>query len=537
MAAMNETYKQIVFYTNSIWQRRFHALAVAWFMCLVGWALVAIMPTVYQSSARVFVDTSNVLKPLLEGLAVEVDIDAELVVIKQTLTSRSNLATVARMTDLDITAATPAQMDRLLGSLKGRTRIRSKGNKLITISFIDPDPVRARDVVEALLTTFVEINLGHSRESIDSARQFLDSQVRVYEEQLEKAEKRLAEFKRERLVKLPELGTAQARLEELRNQLIELEATMRKAMLDRDMLRKQLQTTSSLKSQSLENAKISELESALQEMLTHYTDRHPEVIALRRKLAALQASEVSEAHTLDDGSSPPIDIDAAQVLSTSGETSLEYESLKLKHAQIAADIGFYKSKSGRIRNRVEFLKEVVFQIPDIEAERTSLNRDYEVLRTKYADLLSRREQANISRERDIRAEKLRFRVVDPPQVPNSPSGPSRRLLLTVALLFGIGAGVAFALILGVLNDTFSAPAQLREAFALPVLGVVSTVDTFMQHTRRAARNSAFVALTLLLFAAYGGIVIVEQHIGLAMVVGDATNLYDSLLSTVDRLLP
>ncbi|MCZ6858799.1 MAG: hypothetical protein O7I42_00715 [Alphaproteobacteria bacterium] len=529
---MNELYEQIAFHVNSIWEKRFYALAVAWLLCLVGWVMVAAMPKTYQSSARIFIDTSNILRPLLRGLAVEADINAEIEVVKQTLTSRSNLASVARMTDLDITATTPSQMEGLLHRLKSGTRIRSEGRRVISISFVDADPVRARDIVEALLTSFVEINLGYSRENIDAARQFLDTQILSYERQLEQAENRLVKFKQEKSSKLPRIGAIQSRLDNSKNELIETEALIRKAVSDRDVLREQLRT--GIHSKPGVDPKISKLEDSLQEMLTGYTDRYPEVIALRRKLDALRNSETNEAELIENTEGPPSDTD--NILPSADQASPEYELIKFQLVQQEGEINFYKSKANRIKKSIRNLEDLMALVPEVEAERTKLNRDYDVLKGKFAELLSRREQANISLEREIRAEKVKFRVVDPPGVPRSPTGPSRSFLLTVVLVFGVGSGIAFALFLGLVNDTFSNPTQLKEAFALPIVGVISIIDTFREHSRRVARNSLFIASFSLLFATYGTALIVEKHVGLGTSVKRVTTSSDWTATATEELL-
>ena len=94
---------------------------------------------------------------------------------------------------------TSYEMEMLLLSLKSRTQIKPDGPKLLTISFIDSDPLRARNVTEALITTYIEMNLGHFREDIDSAQQFLDSQIVKYDKQLQGAEEQLATFKQNKL--------------------------------------------------------------------------------------------------------------------------------------------------------------------------------------------------------------------------------------------------------------------------------------------------------------------------------------------------
>ena len=153
--------------------------------------------------------------------------------------------------------------------------------------------------------------------------------------------------------------------------------------------------------------------------------------------------------------------------------------------------------------------------PTVEAELTRLNRDYDGLRSKYRDLVNRREQASISRERDIRTDNVKFLILEPPRVPSSPTGPSRSLLLLISLAGGIGAGMAFALLLGLLSDAVLDPEQLKKSFGLPVLGMVSIIDNFKDHSLRVARSTAFFAGLALLFVVFSGLLTVERQSGLA----------------------
>lgn len=200
---MNDIYQQVLYYTNALWQRRWYALPVTWLVCAIGWTIVVLLPNSYTSEARIYVDTANVLEPLLQGLAVENDVEAELTFMQQTLLSRPNLQNVARMTDLDIKATTPAALERLIEGLQKNTSLSSDGTNLFKVTFSDSDPVQARDVVQALLTIFVESNLGQSRKDLDAARRFIDEQIREYEIELAAAEQRLARFKQENTGVLP----------------------------------------------------------------------------------------------------------------------------------------------------------------------------------------------------------------------------------------------------------------------------------------------------------------------------------------------
>ena len=195
--------QQIFYYVHGVWRRRWIVLLVSWFVCVAGWTFVASLPDVYESSARVYVDTSGILRPLLKGIAVEDNVDDEIFFIERTLTSRPNLEKIARMTDLDITATTPSETERLLERIKDHTTITLEGENLYFVGFNATDPRLAKNVVQSYLTLFVESNLGQSRRDSDAAGEFLDEQIKQYEAQLTTAERRLAEFKQENAGLLP----------------------------------------------------------------------------------------------------------------------------------------------------------------------------------------------------------------------------------------------------------------------------------------------------------------------------------------------
>ncbi len=169
----------------AIWRRRWYALALAWFLSLAGWTVVAVLPDKFKSEARVYIDTTSLLGPLLKGIAVETDLDQEVAIMQRTLLSRPNLAEVARATDLDLEATTPIEMEGLLSRIERSASIRAQGRNLFTVGYIDGDPVLAKAVVQALLTIFVETNLGQNRQDMENARSFIESQLAIYQKQLQ----------------------------------------------------------------------------------------------------------------------------------------------------------------------------------------------------------------------------------------------------------------------------------------------------------------------------------------------------------------
>nr|MDQ2695567.1 Wzz/FepE/Etk N-terminal domain-containing protein [Pseudomonadota bacterium] len=150
---MHDIIDQFFSYLRGVWRHRWYALLVAWLVCLGGWALVYKLPDQYQASAQVYVDTQTMLRPLLKGLAVDINPDSQIVLMTQTLLSRPNLEKVTRMTDLDLKARDSNAMDALVADLAGRISLQAAGRvNLYNISFTDHDPQLAKRVVQALLT-------------------------------------------------------------------------------------------------------------------------------------------------------------------------------------------------------------------------------------------------------------------------------------------------------------------------------------------------------------------------------------------------
>ena len=499
---MHEFYAQALHLLNAVWHRRWAALGAAWLVALLGWALVVSQPNTYTSSARIFIDATSIMKPLLEGLAIDWDINLDPEVMKQTLTTRANLERVARLTDLDLMATTPAAMERLLEAMRSRTTFNNEGRYLLRLSYTDGDPVRAQEVAQALTEVFLDSNLGHSREQMEAAQEFLDRQIAVYERQLEEAENRLASFKRDRLSTLPSQQSYHFEIEQLRDELAEAEAGLARAQAQQARLRRQLNAGPT----SDTALQIFEAEQALEELSTRYTERHPDVVALQRKLAALRGEPGA-----------PLDDVAIGARSNGGDRArpplIDYPEVKFQLAQADADAAVYASRSESLRSRLDRLEERAAQIPAVEVELARLTRDYDVLRIKHGELLARREQAKLSLEREVGTEQVEYQVVEPPRVPLAADGPSRGVLISLVLFVAIGSGAAVAFVLVHINECFSDPTQLRRAFDLPVLGTVSAVQSRGQRTWRMAEVSSFAGACVLLVVVYGGIMVTEAHVG------------------------
>ena len=115
---MHDVVVLLLRYARGTWRFRWWMLGVAWVVCVVGWSIVAKLPDQFEASARVYVDTSSVLRPLLKGIAINTgDTQQKIFMMTRTLLSRPNLEKVMRMTDLDLQATTEADKEAIVDDL------------------------------------------------------------------------------------------------------------------------------------------------------------------------------------------------------------------------------------------------------------------------------------------------------------------------------------------------------------------------------------------------------------------------------------
>lgn len=250
------------------------------------------------------------------------------------------------------------------------------------------------------------------------------------------------------------------------------------------------------------DGRIQALQVKRDSLLAVYTEKHPEV----RQITAL-IEELEKEKTKEIAGAKP-----NQPANYSGLTSSPaYEGMRSMLAASEAEAASLQTRVDEYTRRVKDLEEKVNNIPNIEAELLQLDRDYEVVLKQHQTLLARRESAMISQRVEQNATDVTFRVVDPPYVPLTPSEPNK-LLLNAAVLFGaMGAGIALALLVSLINPVVGDSFTLAQLAGLPVLGSVHRVMEPIEKRRRLVGQVVFVSILLLLVCGFAGVTILEQQ--------------------------
>ena len=496
---MKELYAQLSAIARSMWRFRWPAVLVAWLVAIVGGATVFLIPDQYEASARIYVDTQSILKPLMSGLAVQPNVEQQVVMLSRTLISRPNVEKLVRMADLDLKTESKAQQDALVARLMASLEIRSVGrDNLYTLSFRDSDAAKAQRVIQSLVSIFVESSLGASRKDTDTAKVFLNEQIKSYQTKLEDAESRLKAFRLRNLnIQTAEGKDSASRMMELSDQLNQAKLALREAEQSRDAARQQLnnQTTGGASASAMPNllsepstgafatpeidARIEAQKRNLDALLQRYTEQHPDVIGTRRLIQDLEDQKKKEIAELRRAAL------AAPPAAGANNGNLAYQELNRVLATSEVQVAALKARVAEYSSRYNQALQMIKSVPQLESEAAQLNRDYAINKKNYEDLVTRRESASMSGELDLAAGVADFRLIDPPRVAPKPVSPNRMILLPIAMVLSLAAGLFTAFAASQLRPVFHSLGELRAKVEFPLLGVVSLVisDTDVRRER------------------------------------------------------
>lgn len=495
---MDELIHRILTRLRGMWHRRWIGLAAAWIAAIVGVSVALRIPDRYEASARVYVDTQTLLRPLLEGVSIQPNLDQQVVLMSRTLISRPNVEKLVRMADLDLVTKSDAARDELLDNvMKGLQLSGNASTNLYVISYKDANPEQAKKVVQALLTIFVDSNLGEKRIDTRAAVKFVDEQIRQYETTLKNTESRLKDFK------LKYMGVAGqgnqdyfAKLSALGGAIEGAKLELRAAEESRDSYKRELAGESPVllpegPAPQLAvpeiDTRLATLKSQLDGLLRRYTDDHPDVIGTRRIIEQLEEQRRQEVQARTKA--------AASSVGRSGEGAADrnpvFQQLKVSLAEAEANVAALRAKLNSYQGQYAQLKTEAQLVPQVEAEFAQINRDYDIQKKTYETLLQRRQSAAIG-EGVQDAGGTQFRVVDPPRVAPQPVPPTRIALLGIALAAALLAGLVTSFVVSEIMPTFHDARSLQEATQRPILGMVTMLSSeAINRSRR--RNALYFA--------------------------------------------
>lgn len=448
---------------------RFPAMAALILLCSCIGVVVALrLPTSYQSSATLLVESAQISNDLVRG-ASTVDTSRQLEEIQQRLLTRANLIDVARTARV---FRNQSQMnpDVVVGQMRQMTTIRRSNARdqatIMTIGFKGENPEKVAAVVNEYVNLVLEANSDFRTARAEGTLEFFQQEVTSLSQSLDAQSAKIVEFKSQNADALPEnLDYRLNRQSLLQERLARAERDVEALATQRASIERIYESTGRLEAVGNvpllpEQARLRTLEGELRVALSVYSETNPRVKLLRNQIDALQKQIVD----LPTGAGEE-------------ETSPPITALDISLSEIDARVTALNQEITTISAELETLQESIDRTPASRIALNAMERDQENLQALYSAAVQRVSQARMGERIETSSKGERITVLEPANVPNTPSGPNRAGIAGLGVLAGLGLAGGLFVLLELLNQTIRRPSEITRSLEITPLAVVPRYET------------------------------------------------------------
>lgn len=495
-------------------RRRRWIVVTACATALVSIPIVQLLPNRYTSEATVVVIQQQVPERYVASTTTA-DISEVLQSMTQEVLSRASLLSIIDAVGLYPNERAHVAPEELIARMRKRLDIQplesSPTRRTVNsfkISFVADNAYLAQQVTSRVTSLFIQEDVQMREQHASATTGFLGEQLAEVKKKLEAQEALVRSFKMQHLGDLPEqeqgnvqilaslsaqLQNNAAALSRAQEQKVYMESLLRgyQSATAHDTVTVGGRTFDATVSPTAEIEKeLSRLQADRSTLLSRYTADHPDVVKkdaeiaktealLERTKSSVPATEPQKAASPVPAPNRREDAPTAQVKSQLAANQVEMDNLTKDADQL-------KEKIARYQERLN-------ATPVREQQLAGMLRDYELLKTNYADLLKKQMDSGQAVSLDKRQEGQQFRVVDPANLPATPSFPKRPMLRLAGVGVGLLLGLAVAFVLEILDRSFHTEKQLRQRFPIPLVLAVPLILTPTE-VRERSWSRAFEAV-------------------------------------------
>lgn len=454
-----------------------------------GLTVSLILPKKYTSSTLVLIEQPAVPTDLIRPVITD-DLNQRMASMKAQILSRSRLELIVNKFNLYPQKRSTSHMDDLVDQLKGTISVElieplaGSSNREppgFNVSVTFDNPQLAQQICQEITSMFMEQNATNRVDKSNKTTQFLTQQVEDAKQKLQEQDKKLAQFKGEHLVVLPEQEqTNLTLLTGLNTQLDATTQALTRAQQDKTLnetLLGQQETNWKASQVGQQNPESQEqelttLQDLLAVMLTKYTPEHPDVIKVKAQIEDLKKRMTNTPAP----KTPPTESQAAL------HEPPSIQQLRTRIKQDEFNIVDLTKRQGQIQDQIRSVQNRLQASPVVEQQLKELTRSYQTASELYNELLKKRENSAMARDLEHEQQGESFKVLDAPSLPSSPSFPKK----IVFVGSGFGAGLALSLgILYLLALSDKALYTERDVELCLKLPVLATVPSFDIHTHES----------------------------------------------------
>jgi capsular exopolysaccharide synthesis family protein len=334
----------------------------------------------------------------------------------------------------------------LLGRFHGGLGIQLIPNsRLVQISYIDPDPKLATEIVNTLVKTFTEQNFKTKYEAATQTSDWLNTEIDDLRLKVQTSEEKLVRYQKDHSI----LGVDEkqnivtAKLDELNRELaaaemdrIQKESTYKLATSGDPSVFAKPSREGEISMMAKLRDKRAELDTQRAQLTTQFGAAYPKVVEIDNQLKQIEKEIVTEKARLQE------------------QIRNEYLAALQRETLLITAFNGQKQEANKLNESA--------------IEYSVLKRDAEANRQLYQDLLQRLKEAGVSA--GLRSSNIR--VVDVARTPTGPIKPNVPRNIQFGLLLGLACGVGLAFVLESLDNSIRTIEEVSSISTLPALGTI-----------------------------------------------------------------
>jgi polysaccharide chain length determinant protein (PEP-CTERM system associated) len=489
-----------------ILKRRFWLILASSLLFLgAGVAISHLISPQYLSQTLVLVEQQQVPTNYVTPVVTE-ELGERLASMREQILSRSRIQPIIER--FNLFANGQANMDDRVEMTQKAIGIKtipygqsSRGMPGFYITFKAQDPRIAQQVCSEITSLFVSENLRAREQSAEGTTEFLKQQLADSKRNLDDQDAKLAAFEQKNIGKLPgqtvHLGDMslamgspnQSTLQALTTQLDASTQSLGRMQQNETFLQAMItqQTQDLQHADSGSGATVDERKAELKALLAQkkelqalYTPDHPDVVAISRKIADLQA-EIAHAVAEPAPVAAPVNhADAPQL-----------QQLKLQLRAVQQSMASEKQEQVRIQTQIRAYEAKIEASPQIEEEYKQVTRDHETALEFYNTLLKKMNESSMATALEQRQQGEQFRVMDAANLPDEPASPNRTAYAGGGFAMGLFLGLMIAAILEYRDTSLRNERDIWAFTKLPTLAIISHIDNLNRSPREPSRWKFF----------------------------------------------
>jgi polysaccharide chain length determinant protein (PEP-CTERM system associated) len=486
----------------------------------ISFAVYKFLPKIYKATTTILVQPQTVPEKYIQPTVTATVID-RLNTISQEILSRTRLEKIIQEFNLYPDLRKKQPMEVVVGKMAKAVEVTiSKGlqptyrsentQNAFSISYEGEEPRTVMLVTNKLASLFIEENLKVREMQAESTSEFISKELSRVEESLAKKEQDLRNFRERNMGQLPQQLDANLKiLEGLQQQIKRCSEGIRAAEDRSSVIQSQIELLTriqystvgqeprrglALTGEEIRSEQTSEdpivvqwnqLKRELSSAQSKYTESHPDVIDLKRKVASLEpkAKEIlqkqesmaearrKELKTRQErtaaGTTPAIVTDPA--------TERLIAQYKEQHTSSILEAKRLKEEEKKLKEQIDHYQKRIEDTPKKEQEMLLLTRDYDLLKTNYQSLLDKKIQSQMAENLERKQQGEQFKILDPARLPEKPAKPDPQKILLIGAFIGLVSGLGLAWFRESMHQSFYTVEDLEDYLKLSVLAEIPSL--------------------------------------------------------------